>query len=161
MCPLGPMNTIITWAFYPNNSYGTPTSTNFLFLSSNLCHGNSVISTLCIVSHCFFRVSRDQPSSNFMPSPGILARMLNPVIQESINSLLSTFYFRPPWSSTLRMQSHTYSPDPFQYMLASICWLVLVPPLEHHPFPALSISEHPLLCYGSLEWMSTQILCIT
>lgn len=110
--------TIVTTSY---NSYGIPTSTSFLFPSSNLWHGNSVISTLCIVSHCFFHVSRDQPSSNFMTSPGILARMLNPVIQESINSLLSNFYFRPSWSSTLRMQSHTYSPDPFQYMLASSC----------------------------------------
>lgn len=55
----------------------------------------------------------------------------------------------PPWSSTLRIQPHTYSPDSFEYMLTSSCTF----------FPALSTSKYPLLYYGSLELMSTQILC--
>lgn len=73
----------------------------------------------------FFHVFRGHPSSKFIPFPGILAKMLNPVIQEriskSINSSICKFYFRPPWSSILRIQAHTYSPDSFQQKSAGSC----------------------------------------
>lgn len=66
----------------------------------------------------FYDASINQSSSTMAPFPGVLARVLNPIL---INSALSSFMFCQIESSSLRIQSHVRSRGSCWYMMAWSC----------------------------------------
>lgn len=82
------------------------------------------------MSHHFFHAFRSYPSGNFIPSPGVLTRVLNFVSQESvlesINSPLSNFNFSPSRSSNLGTQSDIFFSGFCQYVPGQVSQLLEV-----------------------------------
>lgn len=54
-------------------------SLNLFVPSSAICQSKAGISTSLLMGHHFLKVSKGQSGGEFPPSPGVLARVLNPM----------------------------------------------------------------------------------
>lgn len=105
-----------------------PTSLSFCILSSTVCYFRFT------QDNCFLQVSKIHPSSKFVPLPGVLARVLNPMSREStpksikfcLDSLTSGTLDQP-----IQIPTQACSPGSCHYMLTN----------SGHSFAVLFISS--------------------